>query len=85
MSVGILPFCGELLLSRPTKVRHITLVPPTQVDKEREAENSVTALQQRVDRLSSELEEAAIQVEVLTAKGRMYDDLQTRAEQLVRI
>jgi hypothetical protein len=54
-----------------------------QVDKEREAESSVLALQHRVDRLSSELEEAAIQVEVLTAKGRMYDDLQAKAEQLV--
>lgn len=47
-------------------------------------ESTIAALEARCSRLSSELEEAAVAVEVLRAKGRQYDELEARADRAVR-
>lgn len=54
-----------------------------QADKERDIEATVSSLQSHVDRLTADLEEASIQVQVLSAKGHMYDELQAKADKLV--
>jgi hypothetical protein len=54
-----------------------------QADQAREADATITSLQQRCERLAAELQEAAVQVEVLSAKGRLYDELQAKADKLV--
>ncbi len=50
------------------------------VEREREARGTVEALQSRVERLSSELEQALIRAELNSAKGQMYDELRLKAE-----
>ncbi|GAX82397.1 hypothetical protein CEUSTIGMA_g9825.t1 [Chlamydomonas eustigma] len=52
------------------------------VEREREAVTSSEALQARVSRLSSELEQALIRAELNSAKGQMYDELRLKAERL---
>ena len=51
-------------------------------EKERELRLAADALQSRVDRLASELEQSLIRSELLTAKGQMYDELRARTEKL---
>jgi len=41
------------------------------------------SLETRVLRLTAELEEGAVAAEVAAAKGRRYDELESRADQLV--
>ncbi len=55
-----------------------------QADNQGQVDGTVSSLQARCERLSAELEEAAVQVEVLNAKGQMYDDLQAKADRMVR-
>lgn len=55
-----------------------------QAERQADAESALSSLEGRCGRLSAELEEAAAAVEVLRAKGRAYDEVEARAERLVR-
>jgi hypothetical protein len=58
-------------------------MPLPQADKEAAVESTVAALESRCARLASELEDAAVALEVCKAKAGMYDELQAKAERLV--
>jgi hypothetical protein len=56
--------------------------PLPQVEREKDADGQVAALQARYERISAELEDVAIRAEVLAAKGAMYDDLRAKCDRL---
>ncbi|KAI8463321.1 MAG: hypothetical protein J3K34DRAFT_527091 [Monoraphidium minutum] len=51
-------------------------------ERQADVESTIAALEGRCARLGSELEEAAVAVEVLRAKGRAYDEVEARAERM---
>jgi hypothetical protein len=55
-----------------------------QAERQSEFDATVASLESKVDRLTNELEEAAVGGEVAAAKGRRYDKLEARAEAMVR-
>lgn len=56
----------------------------SQADKESEVSSTVSMLESRAARLAAELEEVSVALEVAKAKAGMYDELQAKAERLVR-
>ncbi len=54
-----------------------------QADKEAGMSATVASLESRVTRLTAELEDAAIRVEVMSAKATLFDGLQSKAQALV--
>ena len=72
----------ELDNQRLTRESKRALEHVAQSDKESEAERS--ALESRCQRLARELEDAMVKVEVLSAKGAMYDEVAATVDRLGR-
>lgn len=55
-----------------------------QADKDSAVESTIAGLESRCARLAAELEDTAVALEVARAKAAMYDELQAKADKLVR-